>query len=58
MTTKITAAGLIEKLKQFAPDTPVVAHDKFGDCIYIQKAFADYDYRTDEAVVVLAREDD
>lgn len=49
----MTVAELIEKLEQFDPELPVVTHDSFADCIYLTKAYVDYDYFTDETVVVI-----
>ena len=49
----MTVAELIEKLKDFDQETQVAAWDEYCDCIYIQKIFLDYDYKTGENVIVL-----
>ena len=49
----MTVAELIEKLKDFDQETQVAAWNKYCDCIYIQKIFLDYDYKTGENVIVL-----
>lgn len=49
----MTVAELIEKLKQFDPELPVVTLDRYADCIYLTKIYVDYDYHTDETVVVI-----
>lgn len=49
----MTVAELIEKLKDFDQETQVATWDKYCDCIYIQKIFLDYDYKTGENVIVL-----
>ena len=49
----MTVVELIEKLKDFDQETQVAAWDEYCDCIYIQKIFLDYDYKTGENVIVL-----
>ena len=49
----MTVAELIEKLKDFDQETQVAAWDEYCDCIYIQKIFLDYDYKTGENGIVL-----
>lgn len=49
----MTVAELIEKLKDFDQETQVATWDEYCDCIYIQKIFLDYDYKTGENVIVL-----
>lgn len=54
----MTVAELIKKLSKFDPKAHVVTLDAYCDCVYIQKIYTGYDYKTDENVVILSSKGD